>query len=220
MNEKNETTKMKKKSKEIEDKIDWRIFGPTPVIGTDEVGRGCLAGPVVAAVVGFNESKLTEEFLSQLTDSKLISEKKRPMIASRIHQDHFVAIASATVEEIDELNILQASFLAMRRALDDYYKKFGNIGHVLVDGHMKIPDYFGAQTAIVKGDLRCSVISAAAIVAKVFRDQWMTNIGEEFPEYLFHQHKGYGSAAHRKVIEQVGVTQWHRKSFSGVKEHL
>lgn len=203
-----------------DDKVDWRQFKPGPVVGTDEVGRGCLAGPVVAAVVGFDDSKLTPEFLGQLTDSKLISEKKRPQIANLIHESHFVSIASASVEEIDELNILQASFLAMKRALDQYQEKYGSVGHVLVDGHLMISDYRGQQTPIIKGDLRCSVISAAAIVAKVYRDQWMIQIGQQHPEYLFQKHKGYGSAAHRQVIQKIGITEWHRRSFSGVKEYV
>lgn len=194
--------------------IDWRQFAPAPVVGIDEVGRGCLAGPVYAAAVVFRSDNLAD----LVTDSKLLSEKRREELAELIIQEHHVGIACATVEEIDELNILQASLLAMKRAVEKL-----NItrGHLLVDGNMKIPNMQGfEQTPIVKGDLRVSVISAASIVAKVTRDHLMKELGKEFPKYGFEKHKGYSTVVHKKSISEVGPCQHHRKTFAGVKEFL
>lgn len=198
--------------------IDWRSFRPHPVIGVDEVGRGCLAGPVYAGACLL----LSEKHLELLTDSKLLSESRREMICPLIEQTHAVSIACASEEEIDELNILQASLLAMKRAVEDLQKKLGlTMGHVLVDGKFKIPDLKDfEQTPIIKGDLRAAPISAAAIVAKVKRDQLMSQLGKEFPQYGFEKHKGYASLVHRKAIEKWGPSPYHRKSFSGVKEYL
>ncbi len=194
--------------------IDWRTFSPAPVVGIDEVGRGCLAGPVYAAAVVFRSDKLAD----LVTDSKLLSEKRREELAELIIQEHHVGIACATVEEIDELNILQASLLAMKRAVEklDIVR-----GHLLVDGNMKIPNMQGfEQTPIIKGDLRVSLISAASIVAKVTRDRLMKELGREFPNYGFEKHKGYSTAIHKKSIAEVGPCQHHRKTFAGVKEFL
>lgn len=199
------------------EKIDHRLFIPAPVVGVDEVGRGCLAGPVYAGAVALK----SEEILNELTDSKLISEKRRERLAPCIHAHHWTGIGIATVEEIDELNILQASLLAMQRALVDLERNMGlKLGHVLVDGNQKIPGLLTKQTTVIKGDLRCLPISAASIVAKVARDQLMRQLAKEFPVYGFEKHKGYGSESHRQAIVTHGACQHHRRSFRGVKEFI
>ncbi|MDG0816520.1 ribonuclease HII [Bdellovibrio sp. PAP01] len=195
-------------------KIMWREFSPSPIIGVDEVGRGCLAGPVYAAAVIFK----SDELIDLVTDSKLISEERREELAELICKAHHVGIGHATVEEIDELNILQASLLAMKRAIEALGVKGG---HVLVDGNQKIPNLQGyEQTTIIKGDLRAAPISAASIVAKVTRDRLMKELGVQYPVYGFEAHKGYSTPIHKNSIAEHGPCIVHRKSFAGVKEHL
>ncbi len=199
--------------------IDWRTYSTSDpshrVIGVDEVGRGCLAGPVFAAAVSFNSDILS----NLVTDSKLLSEKRREQLAEEILRHHQVGIAFATVEEIDELNILQASLLAMKRAVEKLGVKYG---HLLIDGNQKIPQMSCnfEQTTVVKGDLRVALISAASIVAKVTRDQLMKDLSLQYPQYGFEAHKGYSTAIHKRSIEQYGPCIHHRRTFSGVKEHI
>lgn len=209
---------MKRKASDlILEPVDWAAFGPGLIVGVDEVGRGCLAGPVYAAAVVLKSNELCEH----LTDSKLLSEKRREELAPQIEQAHWASVAFATVEEIDELNILQASLLAMKRAVEDLEKKMGQtVSHVLVDGNMRIPHLSRKQTPIIKGDLRCAPISAASIVAKVARDLLMKEMGSKFPDYGFEKHKGYASPIHRKAIAEIGpILTIHRRSFGGVKEY-
>jgi ribonuclease HII len=213
--------------------VDWRNYSPHPIVGVDEVGRGCLAGPVVAAAVSFpKDYPLKTEF----TDSKKLSEARRTVLAKDIQERFCFGIGIASVEEIDAINILQASFLAMRRALVNWKEMIlknkmdqkieenesvdKEYGHVLVDGHLKIPGYAGLQSCLVKGDLRAQPISAASIVAKVYRDQWMQQLHREYPQYGFDSNKGYGSEAHRVQISRTGPCIHHRKTFAGVKEFL
>lgn len=147
-----------------------------------------------------------------LTDSKKLSPQKRDLWNEKIRSDHRVALGSATVEEIDELNILWASQLAMIRAIEALGV---SSGHVLVDGHMKLKDLSRSfrQTALVKGDLRCAPISAASIVAKVARDRLMVELNDLHPGYAFDVHKGYLTAAHRAAIDEKGLSPVHRRSF-------
>lgn len=195
-------------------KVEWRDYSPMPVIGVDEVGRGCLAGPVYAAAVILKTDDLNE----LVTDSKLLTEERREELAEIICQNHHVGIGFATVEEIDQINILQASLLAMKRAIEQLGV---TTGHVLVDGNQKIPNLAGfEQSTIVKGDLRAAPISAASIVAKVTRDRLMKELGEKYPQYGFQEHKGYSTPVHKTSIETHGPCRVHRKSFAGVKEHL
>lgn len=198
--------------------INWKKFGPGPVVGLDEVGRGCLAGPVYAAAVIFKSDRGAR----LVTDSKLLSGERREELAKLIHAEHHVGIGTASVEEIDEINILQASFLAMRRAVAELQKQMNlETAFLLVDGPMRIPQMEAfQQKPIIKGDLRVSLISAASIVAKVARDQMMKDLGEQFPHYGFEVHKGYATPSHRKAIGHHGPCQWHRKSFGIVKEHF
>lgn len=203
--------------------VDWRDFGPF-VIGVDEVGRGCLAGPVYAAAVLFSVHDDLQDLTSVVTDSKKLTALKREKIREQIETRCLFAVASATVEEIDELNILQASLLAMQRAiaeLDQKAKALTQTSAIVVDGHLKIPGVDPTrQTPLVKGDLRCAPVSAASIVAKVVRDRMMMDLAVEDGRYGFEIHKGYGTVAHRKALADHGPTIWHRRSFSGVKELL
>ena len=196
--------------------INWLKIRPSPIIGVDEVGRGCLAGPVFAAAV-----ILPVDFDCEgITDSKLISEIRRDKLSLRILECAQVGIGFASVGEIDRLNILQASFLAMSRAIENLQVAIGHAsGHVLVDGHQKIPGLEGhRQTAIIKGDLRAHPIGAASIVAKVARDQYMRKLAEKFPVYGFEKHKGYASSLHTAAIQANGPCAQHRSTFAGVRE--
>lgn len=186
----------------------------TPIIGVDEVGRGCLAGPVTAAAVIFN----SEVDIKKYKDSKQLKEVDRDLLSKSIHQNHLVGIGWSSVEEIDELNILQASFLAMQRAIEKLKVKSGTI---LVDGNHCIPNLGQFdQRAIIKGDQKVRLISAASIVAKVARDNFMKKLALDFIQYGFEKHKGYGTAYHREQIQSAGPCPWHRQSFGGVKEHI
>lgn len=198
--------------KKVFEPFDLTGIGPDPLIGVDEVGRGCIAGPVYAAAVIFQN----DEGIDQFTDSKLLSESRRVELAEKIQKHHRVSIGFADVAEIDELNILWASLLAMKRAVEGLGV---TAGHLLVDGNQKIPDLLHwPQTTVVKGDLRVSQISAASIVAKVHRDQLMKTYSEKFPGYGFEVHKGYGTEKHRLALAKFGPCSLHRRSFAGVKE--
>lgn len=191
----------------------WRELGESPVIGVDEVGRGCLAGDVYAAAVILDPTFDD----SQITDSKLLSASRREALSEQIklHSKHCIGIAS--LDEIAELNILQATFLAMKRAIEGLGVERGM---VLVDGNQLIPNLSGfKQIALVKGDLRASPIGAASIVAKVARDQYMKDLALEYPAYGFEKHKGYASAEHRQAIQITGPSPVHRRTFGGVREY-
>lgn len=191
----------------------WKELKPQPVIGVDEVGRGCLAGPVYAAAV-----VIPEGFdISGLTDSKKLSEKRRNELSKRIWEGCHVSLGFATVEEIDDINILWASLLAMKRAVEGLKL---DQAHVLVDGNKKIPKVSLPQTTLVKGDLRAEPVAAASIVAKVYRDGLMKELAEKFPGYGLEGHKGYATASHKEAIKDLGPQNFHRKSFAGVREFL
>ena len=182
------------------------------VIGVDEAGRGPLAGPVVAAAVILKE--YTEE-LDEINDSKKLTEKKREKLYDIIMKNFYVTVGISTVEEIDKLNILNANFLAMRRALKDL-KSLKNEKEytVLVDGNLKIKEYIGKQLPIVKGDAKSLSIAAASIIAKVTRDRLMKDLANIYPDYSFEKHKGYGTKAHIEAIKNKGAIEGvHRKVF-------
>ncbi len=195
---------------------------PTPFIGIDEVGRGCLAGPVCAGVVILNDKFPVKHFL----DSKVLTEEKREALALEIRANHHWALGWASVEEVDEINILQATYLAMTRAvrsLEHKLKDQLNIksGTLLIDGRDRVSDLKDyKQLPIIKGDQHMRCISAASIIAKVARDQLMAELAKEFPVYGFEKHKGYATEIHRTAIENFKPTIHHRKTFGGVKEHL
>jgi len=180
--------------------------GHRRIAGVDEVGRGPLAGPVVAAAVVLRPDTL----LPGLDDSKRLTARRREELAAAIRvQAAAWCIAEADVAEIDRVNIAQASFLAMRRALQ-------GLGaapdHVLVDG-FRIPGYPGGQTPIVGGDHLSNSIAAASVIAKVYRDERMTAFHGEWPEYGFSRHKGYGTPEHLAALERLGPCPLHRRSF-------
>lgn len=153
-----------------------------------------------------------------MTDSKLLSAERREELFEKITACHAYGVGFATSQEVDVINVLQASFLAMKRALMQLGR---SRGHVLVDGHLKIPDLpVFKQTALVKGDLRCKPISAASIIAKVTRDRYMRALAKEFPDYGFEEHKGYGTAYHRDQILELGVCREHRRTFAGVASEI
>ena len=183
------------------------------VIGVDEAGRGPLAGPVVAAAVILKEYS---EELDEINDSKKLTEKTREKLYDIIMKNFYVAVGVSTVEEIDKLNILNADFLVMRRALKDLenIKKDKKEYIVLVDGNLKIKEYTGKQLPIVKGDAKSLSIAAASIIAKVTRDRFMKDIATTYPDYKFEKHKGYGTKAHIEVIKDKGAIEAvHRKVF-------
>jgi len=183
------------------------------VAGVDEAGRGPLAGPVVAAAVILDDLNP----IVGLADSKKLTALKRERLYDEIRAKALCcSIAEATVEEIDELNILQATLLAMRRAVEGLRLKPNK---VLVDGN-RLPVLDVLAEAIVKGDSKVQAISAASILAKVHRDRWCQELHVQYPQYGFDAHKGYGTAAHLKALHEYGATPWHRTSFAPVAEVL
>lgn len=181
------------------------------IVGVDEAGRGPLAGPVVSAAV---KIKTYDPRFEKINDSKKISEKLREELFDVILANCFVGVGIATVEEIDDINILNATFLSMRRALEDLKENDGiSFEKVMVDGNHKIREYSGQQEALIKGDGKSLSIAAASIIAKVTRDRIMNLIGREYPQYGFEKHKGYGTKQHREAILEIGVTPVHRKTF-------
>jgi ribonuclease HII len=186
---------------------------PGLIAGVDEAGRGPLAGPVVAAAVILDDLNP----IVGLADSKKLTALKRERLYDEIRAKALCcSIAEATVEEIDELNILQATMLAMRRAVEGLRLKPTK---VLVDGN-RLPVLDVLAEAIVKGDSKVQAISAASILAKVHRDRWCQELHAQYPQYGFDGHKGYGTAAHLQALKEHGATPWHRKSFAPVAEVL
>lgn len=180
--------------------------GYAVVCGVDEAGRGPLAGPVYAAAV------ILPDGLDDIgiNDSKKLSEKKREALFDIITEKAVAyGIGSATEKEIDEINILNAAFLAMKRAVEAMGVK---PDLVLVDGNRK-PGTGYEEITIVKGDSKSISIAAASILAKVSRDRYMKNLAEKYPEYKFEQHKGYGTKLHYEMIEKYGILPDHRRSF-------
>jgi len=183
------------------------------VAGVDEVGRGPLAGPVVAAAVILDPARP----ISGLADSKKLSEKQREKLSEIIRRDALsYAIARVDVDEIDALNILQASLLAMRRAILTLSQR---PHEVLVDGN-KIPAIDIPARAIVKGDSLVDAISAASIIAKVCRDNEMVRMCKRYPGYDFKSHKGYPTKTHMHALEQLGISVIHRRSYAPVRKYI
>ncbi len=183
------------------------------VAGVDEVGRGPLAGPVVAAAVILDPERPIEG----LVDSKKISEKKREKLAIEIREKALAwALGRAEVEEIDEINILQASLLAMKRAVEQLQPAADK---ALIDGN-RCPALACPAEAIIKGDEKVEAISAASIIAKVARDQEMVELDAQYPGYGLAQHKGYPTKMHIEALQVLGVTHIHRRSFGPVKKLL
>lgn len=176
------------------------------VCGIDEAGRGPLAGDVYAAAVVFDD----DVFIEGLNDSKQLSEQKREALYGEIiSKAKAYYVATATVEEIDSYNILQATFLAMKRAYDGLNM---NIDRALVDGN-RVPPLECEVKTIIKGDSVSASIAAASILAKVSRDRYMKQMAEKYPQYQFEKHKGYGTKLHYEMLDKYGASDIHRLSF-------
>lgn len=181
------------------------------IAGVDEAGRGPLAGPVVAAAVILDDRAP----ISGLADSKVLTAARRERLSEEIRVKALAwCVAEASVAEIDEINILQATMLAMRRAVEGLRLKPAK---VLVDGN-RLPTLRVPAEAIVKGDAKVASISAASILAKVHRDAWCRQLHERYPQYGFAEHKGYGTAEHLAALKQHGACPEHRQSFAPVRE--
>ena len=183
------------------------------IAGVDEVGRGPLAGPVTAAAVVLDPARLPEG----LNDSKALSPKRREGLLQAIIDSAAVSVAHASVEEIDSLNILRASHLAMERAVAGLPRQ---PDHVLIDGNLIPRGLQLPATAIVKGDARSLSIAAASIVAKIARDKIMWDLAQQFPGYGWETNAGYPSKSHRLALQDLGLTPHHRRSFKPVHNIL
>jgi len=248
--------KENKKKKKIEATFDLekKLFneGYEIVIGIDEAGRGPLAGPVVACAVALrkpspalstghplpNTGEGDNEMFDLIRDSKMLSEKQRESLFDFIHKNFYVGVGICDHNTIDRVNILEASFLAMKKALSDLQKnphpafhaslsrsrerELGGEGKkiILLDGNKKIPNLSIEQRAIVSGDKLVKSISAASIIAKVTRDRIMKELHIKYPEYNFAKHKGYGTALHMQALQKFGPCEIHRKSFRPVKKSM
>ena len=193
--------------------MDWLLYeneakskGYNVICGVDEAGRGPLAGPVFAAAVILPEGHIIEG----VNDSKKLSEKKRDLLFDKIIDECVCySIGTASEREIDEINILQATFLAMKRAVDGLEIK---PDLALVDGN-QIPPVNADVLTIVKGDGKSASIAAASIIDKVSRDRYMIELAKQYPQYEFERHKGYGTKLHYEKIAEHGICEAHRKTF-------
>jgi ribonuclease HII len=190
--------------------------GLNPVAGVDEVGRGPLAGPVVAAAVVIPDDKKLRRWLrAEARDSKTMTAAARRAVAEFINARCLVGVGEASVSEIDTVNIRQATLLAMGRALE----KVTYVATV-VDGLDVVPGLSCPQRALVDGDALELCVACASIVAKVWRDDLMRELHRDYPGYGWDSNAGYGTAAHLRALASLGVTPWHRRSFAPVKELL
>ena len=196
------------------DNLNERDIGwPKKLIaGIDEAGRGPWAGPVVSAAVILNEKNIPDG----LNDSKKLSEKKRLSLYSSIYNFHSVGVGISSIEEIDSMNVLQATFLSIKRAVEDLNPQ---PEYILVDGNLD-PGLNFKTKCIIKGDSISISIAAASVIAKVTRDNLMLKLDKEFPNYNWKKNKGYGTAEHRNALELHGPCKYHRKSFSPINKML
>jgi ribonuclease HII len=195
--------------------FDEKHRAPGPLLaGVDEAGRGPWAGPVVAAAVVLRP----ESRFRGLNDSKLVPPEERERLDALIRREAlFFAVAAVDPLVIDEVNILQATFIAMRRAL---FQLAIRPDQVLVDGNRPVPELRLAQTCVVRGDGRSASVAAASILAKVFRDRLMAEAHEKYPSYDFASNKGYGTPSHQEALKRHGPCPLHRRSFAPVADVL
>ena len=186
------------------------------IAGVDEVGRGSWAGPVVAGAVILNAGDLPRRLLDGLDDSKKLSAQKRDELFNLLPGWAAIGVGLAEASEIDEINILQASFRAMERALAELQPP---PDHVLVDGN-KLPSLPFSADSVVKGDSLSLSIAAASIVAKVTRDRIMAGLADQFPGYGWERNSGYGTVEHQAALTRWGVTDEHRKSYAPIRKML
>lgn len=184
-----------------------------PVCGVDEAGRGPWAGPVVAGAVILDPNNIP----AGLNDSKKLSTKRRELLFETITSSAIYAVGMASVAEIDEINILNATYLAMQRAIEGLNTQ---PAHALVDGNKIPPNIPCSAQAIVKGDARSVSIAAASIIAKVTRDRMMVTLSQQYPGYGWETNAGYGVKAHQEALNRLGVTPHHRVSFKPVYKIL
>lgn len=190
------------------------------IAGFDEAGRGPWCGPVVAACVCWPDLQIPEELANAINDSKKLTAKKREALFPKIMASNaIVGVGQASAEEIDDMNILQASFLAMHRALDEVRVKGYNPIFGLIDGN-RLPKWDMPCQAVIGGDGKSLSIGAASIIAKVVRDRLMTDLAKEFPAYGWERNAGYGTAEHIKALKEYGPTIHHRKSYAPIKKIL
>ena len=188
------------------------------IFGVDEAGRGPWCGPVVAACVCWKNLIIPQKLQEQINDSKKLSHKKREVLYEEIMaSEALVGIGQASVEEIDRLNILQATFLAMQRALDTVRSEKE---YVLIDGNRIPPKLMYPSQAVIKGDSISLSIASASIIAKVFRDRIMLKLSSEYPCYGWDRNAGYGTKEHIEALKKFGVSPYHRKSYRPIKEFL
>lgn len=187
------------------------------IAGVDEVGRGPLAGPVIAAAVIWPDALAAHEFFARIKDSKKLTAKQRDSIVGFIQAESIWALGSSSVAEIDSMNILQASLKAMERAVAGLAN---TPTHLLLDGNQKIRSLPTPQTCVVGGDDKSLSIAAAAIIAKVTRDALMAELDMQYPGYGWASNAGYGSAAHMAALAELGPTIHHRASFAPVRAAL
>ena len=205
----------------IEELIAFDCNHGSVTIGTDEAGRGPLAGPVIASAVYFPDlSQEVCEVIKFIDDSKKFSSnpKLRKELSESIKSVAKYSIQECTVEEIDKINILQASLLAMKKSCEDLINQISLNKEsliILVDGNFIIPRYDYKQKAVKKGDTLSASIAAASILAKVHRDEFMQGLSEDFPQYYWHKNKGYPTPAHIEALRAHGACKWHRKTFLG-----
>jgi len=195
---------------------DARSDGFSIIAGVDEAGRGPWCGPVVAGAAILDPATLPDDLLKGLDDSKKLKAEKREALLERLHDHAVIGVGQASVEEIDQMNILAATMLAMSRAVEDLGQP---IDLALIDGN-KTPNLDCQARAIVKGDGRSLSIAAASIVAKVTRDKIMEKLGEEYPGYGWENNAGYGTQQHQEALAQFGVTPHHRRSFAPIRKLL
>jgi ribonuclease HII len=188
---------------------------PGLVCGVDEAGRGPWAGPVTAAAVLFDQASLSPDLAQALNDSKKLSVKKRESLIDRIKEESIWAVGNASVAEIDQYNILQATYLAMTRAVQGLTQK---PDFVLIDGNKIPPALDIPARAIVKGDALSCSIAAASIIAKVTRDHHMAKLAKDYPHYGWDKNAGYGVKHHQDGLAHYGITPHHRKSFKPIKK--
>ena len=190
------------------------------IVGVDEVGRGPLAGPVTAAAVFVDRQKITSDLLTKIDDSKKIAQKKRATISKQIESIAIIGIGWASSGEIDQLNILEATMLAMQRAIFSLQKQIIlDPDYILIDGN-KVPRLDFPSKAIVRGDEKSLSIAAASIVAKSKRDAFMTSLSKLYPGYGWEKNAGYGTREHLAAIEREGITVHHRRSFKPIANYL